>query len=286
MHMLRCSALCRQVAQFQQQQQQGQRAQSFEQSAPGSLAEHHALAPFLGDGPGAQAASTPLVEPADCRQPQQARPAEYQEAAETSDPSHSGNNSDDRASSCHGASRQLLTLSKGSQTGSRQAAPDQARPAEVHADGGLRHRPVDSSLQQSAKAPVPLQQSAKAPVPLQPPAQAPLQPQAQKRQRHADARGLHHLMEGLDAGPAGPLELPAKDRDREDDLSWQTVLNAAGGHQGSIPEGSAAAGGPVCTAWQAGMACWLLELRISKRPDLLTMLMSCPQSASTPERAT
>eukprot|EP00891_Asterochloris_glomerata_P009714 jgi/Astpho2/9714/fgenesh1_pg.00149_%23_10_t len=40
----------------------------------------------------------------------------------------------------------------------------------------------------------------------------------------------------------GPLELPAKDRDREDDLSWQTVLNAAGGHQGSIPEGSAAAG--------------------------------------------
>ena len=269
----RCNARCRQVAQFQeqqQQQQQGQRAQSCEQSAPGSLAEHNASAPFSGDALGAQAASTPQVEPADPRQPQQARPAHSQEAAETSAPSHSSNNSHGRASSQQGASRQLLILPDGGWTGSHQAASDQARPAALHVDGGGRHRPGDTSQQHSVEAPVLLQQSAKAPV----------QPRAQKRQRHADTRESHRPMEGVDAGAAGRLELPAKDRDSGDDLSWQTVLNAAGGQQGSIPEGGAGAGGPVCTAWQTAMACWLLKLGISRRPDLLTGLVSRPQSAS------
>ena len=246
------NAPCRQVAHFQQQQQE-QHAQSFEQSVPCSLAEHNASAPFLGGAPGAQAASTPLGEPADPKQPQEARPAQCQEAAQTSGPPHSGNNSHNRGSSQQGANRQLLSLSDGGQTGSHQAAPDQGRPTELHADGGSRHRPVDTLLQQSTKAPVSLQQSAKAPA----------QPRMQKLQHHAATRESHHAMEGLDAGAAGPLELPGQDWDRKDDLSWQTVLNAAGGQHGSIPEGSAAAGGSVCLAWQAVVACWLLELRKS-----------------------
>ena len=224
---------------------------------PSSLAEHKASVPFLGDAPGAQAASTPLVKPADPRQPQQARPAQCQEPAETSEPPHSGNNSHDQGSSQQGTNRQLLSLSDGGQTGSHQAAPDQARPAELYADGGSRHRPADTLLQQSTKAPVSLQQSAKSPA----------QPRVQKQQHHAATRESHHAMEGLDAGAAGPLELPAQDWDRKDDLSWQTVLNAAGGQHGSIPEGSAAAGRSACLAWQAAMACWLLQLRINRRPD-------------------